>query len=65
LPSRQSAGFDQAAVPAKAEPLYLAFCDILANMGIEVKTGRFAALMEVGLINDGPVTLWLESPVKI
>jgi D-aminoacyl-tRNA deacylase len=58
-------GFDQAAIPAQAEPLYDAFCGILANLGIVVKTGRFAAHMEVGLVNDGPVTLWLESPGKI
>jgi len=57
-------GFDQAALPAHAEPLYNTFCEILANLGIPVKTGRFAAHMAVELVNDGPVTLWLESPEK-
>lgn len=55
-------GFDQAALPSLAEPLYELFCSLLARLGLEVQTGRFAAHMEVGLVNDGPVTIWLESP---
>jgi len=55
-------GFDQAALPSHAEPLYEYFCQRLRDLGIMVKTGRFAAHMAVGLVNDGPVTIWLESP---
>ena len=57
-------GFDQAALPEKAEPLYEAFCQQMSKFGLRVKTGRFAAHMEVSLINDGPVTIWLESPTR-
>ncbi len=57
-------GFDQAALPALAEPLYHDFCRILADLGLTVKTGRFAADMKVGLVNDGPVTIWLETPAR-
>ena len=57
-------GFDLAAKPDLAEPLYEHFCRILTRMGIVIKTGRFAAHMEVGLVNDGPVTIWLESPAR-
>lgn len=56
-------GFDQAAAPADAEPLYELFCNQLRQQGLAVQTGRFAAAMKVRLVNDGPVTLWLESPV--
>jgi D-aminoacyl-tRNA deacylase len=55
-------GFDQAALPSQAEPLYESFCQWLSGQGIPVRTGRFAAHMEIGLVNDGPVTIWLESP---
>lgn len=58
-------GFDQAAPPSLAEPLYELFCSLLVSLGLEVQTGRFAAHMEVGLVNDGPVTIWLESPGSI
>jgi D-aminoacyl-tRNA deacylase len=54
-------GFEQAAPPAMAEALYSAFCEELKSNGVTVRTGRFAADMKVGLINDGPVTIWLES----
>lgn len=57
-------GFDQAALPVHAEPLYEAFCRYLAQSGLRVQTGRFAAHMEVSLTNDGPVTIWLESPSR-
>jgi D-aminoacyl-tRNA deacylase len=57
-------GFDQAALPKHAEPLYEAFCQHLAQFGLHVQTGRFAAHMEVSLTNDGPVTIWLESPIR-
>lgn len=53
--------FSDAAPPELAEPLYEAFCRDLRDLGIAVETGRFAAHMEVDLVNDGPVTLWLDS----
>jgi len=55
-------GFDKAAPPEQAESLYLAFCAELRRIGLPVQTGRFAANMQVDLINDGPVTIGLESP---
>ncbi|MBS3759828.1 MAG: D-tyrosyl-tRNA(Tyr) deacylase [Desulfobacterales bacterium] len=54
--------FVNAAGPEKAENLYEYFVQKAKEMGIEVETGRFRAMMEVSLINDGPVTLILESP---
>lgn len=53
--------FSDAAPPEQAEPLYQAFCRALGDLGVAVETGRFAAHMEVELVNDGPVTLWLDS----
>jgi len=50
-----------AAPPAVAEPLVGAFVDALRDLGATVATGRFGAAMEVELVNDGPVTLMLES----
>jgi D-aminoacyl-tRNA deacylase len=55
-------GFDLAAAPSAAEPLYELFCQELRRTGVTVQTGRFAASMKVGLVNDGPVTFWLEYP---
>ena len=52
--------FDKAADPAKAEELYEYFVDKLKEKGFSVETGRFAAMMDVELINDGPVTFVLE-----
>jgi D-tyrosyl-tRNA(Tyr) deacylase len=54
-------GFDQSASPETAEELWRTFNNELRTRGIEVKEGIFAAHMEVGLINDGPVTIWLDS----
>ena len=48
--------FDGAELPARAEALYLRFARALAAGGLPVSTGRFAADMEVELVNDGPVT---------
>ncbi len=56
--------FTKAAEPEKAETLYLDFCEAMRQKKIPVQTGQFAAKMEVELINDGPVTIWLESPGK-
>ena len=52
--------FTRAASPAKALELYNKFCTLLAGEGIPVQKGVFQAHMEVSLVNDGPVTLWLE-----
>ena len=51
-----------AAVPEKAIPLYEAFVNALRARGVPTATGRFGAMMQVELVNDGPVTLILESP---
>jgi D-tyrosyl-tRNA(Tyr) deacylase len=53
--------FAAAAEPQKALELYENFVQQVRRLGIPVETGRFQALMEVALINDGPVTLVLES----
>jgi D-aminoacyl-tRNA deacylase len=53
--------FSHAARPEQAEPLYEAFCGALGDEGIEVKRGIFGARMEVDLVNDGPVTIVLET----
>jgi D-tyrosyl-tRNA(Tyr) deacylase len=53
--------FTDALLPQAAEPLYEYFVDHLRKAGYQVATGRFGADMAVELINDGPVTLWLDS----
>ncbi len=53
--------FTEAADPALAERLYLLFADTLRGSGLEVATGVFRAMMQVELVNDGPVTFLLES----
>ncbi len=57
-------GFTKAAPPEEGERLYLYFCRQLEKAGISVQTGRFGAMMEVALINDGPVTFVLDSKLK-
>jgi D-tyrosyl-tRNA(Tyr) deacylase len=52
--------FDAAAEPALAERLYERFVDAVRATGVDVRTGRFGARMEVELVNDGPVTFALE-----
>lgn len=52
--------FDKAAVPDKAVELYEYFVEYMRDKNIPVKTGKFRAMMDVELINDGPVTFWLE-----
>ncbi|MFO7274877.1 MAG: D-tyrosyl-tRNA(Tyr) deacylase [Symbiobacteriaceae bacterium] len=54
-------GFDRAARPEQAEPLYQRFVQRLREMGLHVETGRFQAHMEVELVNDGPVTILIDS----
>lgn len=51
----------QAARPEDARPLYHAFVESLAALGVKVETGEFQAMMDVELVNDGPVTLLLDS----
>ena len=53
--------FIDAAPPEEAEPLYERFCEALRALGIAVKTGVFGARMEVELVNDGPVTIILDT----
>ena len=53
--------FVAAAEPAKAEALYEAFMDHAESLGVTVASGRFQEMMEVSLVNDGPVTLLLDS----
>ncbi len=52
--------FVDAARPEVAHPLYERFVMLLRDRGVPVETGRFGADMQVELVNDGPVTLWLE-----
>ncbi len=52
--------FIDAARPEAATPLYEKFVVMLRESGVTVATGQFGAMMEVELVNDGPVTIWLE-----
>jgi D-tyrosyl-tRNA(Tyr) deacylase len=54
-------GFSTAAPPSEGERLYEHFADKLRGLGITVAQGSFGAEMKVGLVNDGPVTIWLET----
>ncbi len=53
-------GWTEAARPEQAEPLFNAVVEALGTLGANVETGRFRTNMEVGLINDGPVTVSIE-----
>ena len=53
--------FSEAARPDVAEPLYELFCQALRDLGVPVATGVFGARMAVELVNDGPVTIILET----
>ena len=55
-------GWSKAAPGAVSEPLYEAVCDGLEEAGVRVERGRFGADMAVSLVNDGPVTLVLDTP---
>jgi D-aminoacyl-tRNA deacylase len=55
--------FTRAARPALAQQLYETFLAAVARYGVPVAHGVFGAHMAVSLVNDGPVTLWLESPL--
>src|SRR5262245_16778218 len=52
--------FIDAARPETAIPLYEKFVALLRARGVRTETGEFGAMMDVELVNDGPVTLWLE-----
>ena len=52
--------FIDAARPELAIPLYENFLARLRGLGVPVESGEFGAMMDVELVNDGPVTLWLE-----
>ncbi len=53
----------QAAAPGEvSEPLYDAFCAALEQQGTHVERGVFGAMMQVHSVNDGPFTMWLETP---
>ena len=58
-------GFDRAAPPDSARPLYDYFVEAVRRRGVPVATGIFQAVMSVRLINDGPVTILLDSEKTI
>ncbi len=53
--------FVRAAPPEEAEPLYEKFVGACRACGVQVETGKFRAMMDVELVNDGPVTIWVET----
>lgn len=53
--------FVEAAPPELATPLYEAVCDLIEDMGAPVARGVFGAMMDVSLVNEGPVTIQLDS----
>ena len=53
--------YTRAASPDDALPLYHAFVESLKTLGVKVETGEFRAMMDVDLVNDGPVTLLLDT----
>lgn len=55
--------YTDAAPPEHANELYELFCERVRAQGVTVATGQFAADMQVQMVNDGPVTLWLDSEV--
>jgi D-tyrosyl-tRNA(Tyr) deacylase len=54
-------GFSTAAPPVEGERLYLHFAQTLRDLDVAVETGQFGAEMAVYLVNDGPVTIWLDT----
>ena len=53
--------FIGAAAPEEGERLYELFCDVVRSLGVRVETGRFQAMMDVSLVNSGPVTILIDS----
>jgi D-tyrosyl-tRNA(Tyr) deacylase len=56
--------FIKAANPEEADSMYQQFCEQLTMNNLSVQTGKFGALMDVSLVNDGPVTIILDSREK-
>lgn len=54
-------GFSAAAPPEDGERLYERFAESVRTLGVPVATGVFGAAMQVDLVNDGPVTIWLDT----
>ena len=54
-------GFSSAAPPEEGRKLYEYFAKALAALGVQVETGEFGADMQVSILNDGPVTIWLDT----
>ena len=54
-------GFSRAALPDQGRLLYERFAETISNLGVPVATGIFGADMKVSLVNDGPVTIWLDT----
>ena len=54
-------GFSSAAAPDQAHAVYESFCDALATHDIPIEKGVFGADMAVSLLNDGPVTIWMDT----
>lgn len=54
-------GFSSAAAPDDGRRLYERFAQALCDLGVPTETGRFGADMQVALVNDGPVTIWMDS----
>ena len=54
-------GFSSAAPPDRGRALYEAFAEALRTLGLPVETGSFGADMAVALVNDGPVTIWMDT----
>ncbi len=54
--------FMNAALPENAELLYDLFLEIVSHSGLKVRSGLFGAMMKIDLVNDGPVTIMIDSP---
>lgn len=69
LPARTRKGlrpsFDRSAPPDRARQIYERFMDEVASAGVPVCGGQFGAMMQVELVNDGPVTLLLDGPAEV
>ena len=64
MPTRRGRrpSYSRAAAPELAEPLYERFADRLRARGVSLARGVFQAMMDVELVNDGPVTILLDPP---
>ncbi len=56
--------FENAMEPIKAEKLFTVFVEMLRAKGVRVETGVFGEYMNVKILNDGPVTIWIDSKAK-